>query len=137
MAKCPCTYYDSPDACIISEMARTDVAAIETLLELPKGSLAVELSLHTQREPPLVVAAHVARDTLAQGLYKHLVLSLARRLNQNLGPPSATSSTKSIEVCDLFGLDLAPSASHGLVQLCRHYASEKLHQFFVQVLPFV
>ncbi|EQC28486.1 hypothetical protein SDRG_13814 [Saprolegnia diclina VS20] len=109
---------DDGDACL------TDVAAIETLLELPKGSLAVELRLQT----PLAVA----RDALAQGLYKHLVLSLARRLNQNLGPPSATSSTKSIEVCDLFGLDLAPSATHGLVQLCRHYASEKLHQFFVQ-----
>ncbi|KDO20429.1 hypothetical protein SPRG_14367 [Saprolegnia parasitica CBS 223.65] len=105
-----------------------DVAAIEMLLELPKGSLAGELCLHPSQEPPLVVAAHA----LAQGLYKHLVLSLARRLNQNLGPPSATSSTKSIEVCDLFGLDLAPSTSHGLVQLCRHYASEKLHQFFVQ-----
>ncbi|OQR80803.1 class VII unconventional myosin [Achlya hypogyna] len=130
--------FDGTETATVHPSSAANVAAAEALMQLPPASLATELcrrTLAAAGEPTAVPlsseAAARARDSLLQALYKLLFQGLARRLNQNLGPPSATSSTKSIEVCDLFGFE-PRTAANGLGQLCRHYASEKLHQFFIQ-----
>ncbi|OQS07030.1 hypothetical protein THRCLA_00983 [Thraustotheca clavata] len=126
--------FNGCEAAIIDESSINDIHAVEMLLGLRSNSLATELcrrtvpvSTGTIELPISTISAESARNTFMRALYLRLFKSIIQQLNQNLG----STATSSIEICDLFGFEITP-ADTGLHHFCQNYASEKLHQFFLQ-----